>query len=106
RPAGLPVYRRRWLAAAVPFAVLALVLVLSGGSGFLSRDRFGGGDVTSGRVATWKQVATDWQHAGWAEKLFGDARTSRAVVTRLDDGRPPDAERRKLNTDNAAVGAF
>jgi len=106
RPEGLPAYRRRWLAAATPFAVLALVLVLSGGQGFLFRDRFGGSDVTSGRVDTWKQVATDWQHAGWAEKLFGDARTARAVVTRTNDGRAPDAERRKLNTDNAAVGAF
>ena len=106
RPADLPSYRRRWLAAATPFAVLALVLVLSGGQGFLFRDRFGGSDVTSGRVDTWKQVAVDWQHAGWAEKLFGDARTARAVVTRDNDGSAPGAERRKLNTDNAAVGAF
>jgi hypothetical protein len=62
--------------------------------------------VTSGRVDTWRQVATDWQHAGWAEKMFGDARTSRAVVTRLNDGNPPNGPRLKLNTDNAAVGAF
>ena len=90
---GLPEYRRRWLAAAVPFAVLALVLVLSGGQGFLFRDRFGGTDVTSGRTDTWRQVATDWRHAGWAEKVFGDARTSRAVVFRADDGAPPGAPR-------------
>ena len=38
--------------------------------------------------------------------LFGDARTSRAVVTRLNDGAPLPGPRRKLNTDNAAVGAF
>src|SRR5205807_7290862 len=43
---------------------------------------------------------------GWAEKVFGDARTSRAVVTRLNDGAAPGAPRLKLNTDNAAVGAF
>jgi hypothetical protein len=98
--------RRRWLAAATPFVVLALVLVLSGGKGFLFRDRFGGNDVTSGRVDTWRQVATDWRHAGWAEKAFGDARTSRAVVIRLNDGAPPQGPRMKLNTDNAAVGAL
>jgi hypothetical protein len=102
RPEG----RRRWLPAAVPFVVLALVLVLSGGKGFLFRDRFGGNDVTSGRVDTWRQVATDWRHAGWAEKTFGDARTSRAVVIRLNDGAPPQGPRIKLNTDNAAVGAL
>src|SRR5262249_6952498 len=89
-----------------PFAVLALVLVLSGGQGFLFKSRFGGQDATSGRIDTWKQVATDWRHAGWAEKLFGDARTARAVVTRLNDGEPRNGPRRKLNTDNAAVGAL
>jgi hypothetical protein len=51
-------------------------------------------------------VATDWRHAGWAEKAFGDTRTSRAVVFRADDGAPPGAPRLKLNTDNAAVGAL
>src|SRR5256885_10650359 len=102
RPEG----RWRWLAAGVPFAVLALVLVLSGGKGFLFRDRFGANDVTSGRVDTWRQVAADWRHAGWAEKAFGDARTSRAVVIRRDDGAPPEGPRLKLNTDNAAVGAL
>jgi hypothetical protein len=104
--ADLPDYRRPWLAALVPFAVLALVLAITGGKGFLFRDRFGGNDVTSGRVDTWRQVATDWRHAGWAEKVFGDARTSRAVVTRANDGAAPGAPRLKLNTDNAAVGAF
>ena len=37
---------------------------------------------------------------------FGDARTSRAVVIRLNDGAPPQGPRMKLNTDNAAVGAL
>jgi hypothetical protein len=104
--AGLPQYRRTWLAVAAPFAVLAAVLLLSGGRGFLFQDRFGGGDVTSGRLQTWQQVADDWRHAGWAGKAFGDARTSRAVVTRVDDGAPPGTPRLKLNTDNAAVGAL
>jgi len=57
-------------------------------------------------VDTWRQVATDWRLAGWAEKAFGDARTSRAVVIRLNDGAPPQGPRMKLNTDNAAVGAL
>jgi hypothetical protein len=107
RRPDLPDYRRPWLAVTTPFVVLALVLVFSGGGGFLLRNRFGDeSDVTSGRIDTWKQVATDWQHAGWAEKVFGDATTSRAVVTRLNDGAPPEGPRLKLNTDNAAVGAF
>jgi hypothetical protein len=104
--AGFPRYRRTWLAIATPLAAVALVFVLTGGGGFLFQNRFGGRDVTSGRVDTWRQVWVDWQAAGPAEKLFGDANTSRAVVTRTNDGQPPGAQRLKLNTDNAAVGAF
>jgi hypothetical protein len=99
RPADLPEYRRRWLAIAVPAGLLALVLVLSGGSGFLFRSRFGGEDATSGRLDTWKQVVRDLRADGPAEQLFGDAKTSRAVVVRAGSDRP-------LNTDNAAVGAL
>jgi hypothetical protein len=98
-PAGLPRYRRTWLAVAAPFAVVALVLALSGGQGFLFQSRFGGGDETSGRLDTWRQVYTDWKTGGTVEKLFGDPRTSRAVVLRSGSDR-------QLNTDNAAVGAF
>ena len=97
--AGLPEYRRWWLAAATPFAVLVLVLVASGGS-FLGLGRYNTNDPTSGRVDTWKQVGVDWVHAGWAEKAFGDAQTPRAVVTR------PSSPGLKLTTDNAAVGAL
>jgi hypothetical protein len=97
--ADLPAYRRRRLAAVVPFAVLTLVLVLSGGKGFLTKERFEGSGVTSGRLDTWRQVASDWRQAGWAEKLFGDAHTARAVVVRKGADR-------QLNTDNAAVGAL
>jgi hypothetical protein len=97
--AGLPEYRRWWLAAATPFVVLVLVLVASGGS-FLGLGRYNASDPTSGRVDTWKQVGVDWVHAGWAEKTFGDAQTSRAVVTR------PSSPGLKLTTDNAAVGAL
>ncbi|HKS98113.1 MAG TPA: O-antigen ligase family protein [Rugosimonospora sp.] len=107
----LPRYRRPVLAAAVPFVVLGLVLALSGTESFFFASRFttpagSSPDVTSGRIDTWRQVAQDWKHAGWAEKLFGDARTSRAVVVRTNDGAPPGTPHAKLNTDNAAVGAL
>ncbi|GAB3868438.1 O-antigen ligase family protein [Dactylosporangium cerinum] len=100
--------RARWVAVAMPFVVLATVFTIGGGNDFLFRDRFtpDGGDVTSGRTDTWRQVWVDWEHAGWAEKAFGDARTSRAVVHRDNDGAPKEGPRRDLNTDNAAVGAF
>jgi hypothetical protein len=100
--------RARWVAVAMPFVVLATVFTVGGGSDFLFRDRFtpDGSDVTSGRTDTWRQVWVDWEHAGWAEKAFGDAHTSRAVVHRDNDGAPKEGPRRDLNTDNAAVGAF
>ncbi|GAA3382966.1 O-antigen ligase family protein [Cryptosporangium minutisporangium] len=115
RRPDLPDYRRRWAAMATPFVILALVLVFTGGYVNLTRDRLNTAATpnstridaaTSGRTDTWRQVLTDWQDAGVAEKLFGDATTSRAVVTRTDDGAPVDGPRRQLNTDNAAVGAF
>jgi hypothetical protein len=105
RGSNLPVYRRRWLAVAVPFAVVALVLVVSGGRGFIFKDRFAGSDVTSGRTDTWRQVWVDWKHYGFAEKLFGDAEKSRAPVYRAND-LGPDGKPVALNTDNAAVGSF
>jgi hypothetical protein len=100
--------RAGWLSVGTPFVVLAIVVTIGGGSDFLLRDRFADnqGDVTSGRTDTWRKVWVDWKHAGWAEKAFGDARTSRAVVERLDDGNPVEGPRKQLNTDNAAVGAF
>jgi hypothetical protein len=99
RHTDLPRYRRPWLAILVPFAVLAVVLALSGGRGFLFQSRFGGDDVTSGRTTNWKQVWTDWRADGLPEKAFGDAKTARGVIVR------PGTDH-KLNTDNAAVGAF
>jgi hypothetical protein len=120
RRGDLPTYRRPWVAAVTPLVLLGLVLVISGGSDFLIKDRFkavpppasatapDNGDtlsaflsrVTSGRTETWGQVVSDWRNASVAEKIFGDARTSRAVVTRAND---PGVQ---LNTDNAAVGSF
>jgi hypothetical protein len=106
RGADLPAYRRVWVAAAVPFAVLALVLVLSGGKGFLFKERYAGADITSGRTDTWKQVGRDWVNGPITEKLFGDTKTVRAVVHRADDGRLPGEKPLDLTTDNAAVGAL
>lgn len=103
-PAGLADHgggRATLVAAATPFAVLALVLVLSGGQGFLFQQRYDSGGVTSGRLDTWKQVGREWQDAGPAEKLFGDTATTRAVVKRASSG-----DDIALTTDNAAVGAL
>ncbi|MFI5906116.1 hypothetical protein [Dactylosporangium sp. NPDC051541] len=99
---------RRWPALATPFVVIAIVMTLGGGYQWVLKDRFADnpGDVTSGRTATWRQVWVDWKGDGWAEKTFGNAETSRAVVHRVDDGNPVEGPRRELNTDNAAVGAF
>jgi hypothetical protein len=104
--AGLPTYRRIWVATVTPFAVLALVLVLSGGQGFLFKARYGSSDLTSGRLDTWKQVGVDWVHGSVVEKLFGDTKTSRAVVHRANDGTKPGTKPVDLTTDNAAVGAL
>ncbi|MEV6928125.1 hypothetical protein AB0M46_27000 [Dactylosporangium sp. NPDC051485] len=99
---------RSWTALATPFVVIAIVMTVGGGYQWVLKDRFADnpGDVTSGRTATWRQVWVDWKDAGWAEKTFGNAKSSRAVVHRVDDGNPVEGPRRDLNTDNAAVGAF
>jgi O-Antigen ligase len=96
RGAGLPSYRRVWIAIATPFVVLALVLAFSGGS-FLFQERYNSGDVTSGRTDTWKQVGREWVDGNIIEKVFGDTKTSRAVIKRSG---------LQLTTDNAAVGAL
>jgi len=85
----------------VPFAVLAAVLVATHGTAFLGQARYAEGGVTSGRLDTWKQVARDWEHAGWAEKTFGDASDARATVHRESSG-----DGIELTVDNAAVGAL
>lgn len=107
------------IAAAVPFLVLLAVagatylpkLVPSHhhGSGgtttvqdpYLSQERYAEGGVTSGRLDTWRVVWADWRKAPLAEKVFGDATTTRAVVKRASSGNDI-----QLTTDNAAVGAF
>lgn len=112
--------RATQMAALVPFLILLAVLGATylpklipnhggGGSGstsvvedpYLSQERYAEGGVTSGRLDTWRVVWSDWQKAPVAEKLFGDATTTRAVVKRASSGNDI-----QLTTDNAAVGAF
>jgi hypothetical protein len=92
-----PDRRRLWSAVATPFVVAALVLVVSGGQGFLYKARYGDDDITSGRTETWSQVFSEWETASAGDKLFGDSATTRAVVKR--DGND-------LPTDNSAIGAL
>jgi hypothetical protein len=92
-----PSARARWAAVALPFVALGLVLAVSGGQGFLYKSRYGGDDLTSGRTETWAQVGREWKAAGVGDKIFGDTKTSRAVVKR--DGN-------SLPTDNALVGSL
>lgn len=106
RGTGLPEYRRVWLAAATPFAVLALVLAITHGSGFLFQERYAAGDMTSGRTDTWKKVGQDWLDHGVDYKLFGDYRNVRASVHRANDGHKAGQKPVDLSTDNAAVGAL
>jgi hypothetical protein len=92
-----PPGRARWAAVALPFVVLALVLAVSGGQGFLYKSRYGGADITSGRTETWAQVGREWKAAGIGDKLLGDTKTTRAVVERGGNSLP---------TDNALVGSL
>jgi len=92
-----PAVRWKWTAVALPFAVLVLVLAVSGGQGFLYKSRYGGDDITSGRTQTWAQVGREWRDARVGDKLFGDTKTTRAVVERGGNSLP---------TDNALVGSL
>lgn len=113
--AGLPRYgtrRRTAVAAVVPLLLAGLVVggwalpstpTEDGAAGRpeVTEGRYRDGGVTSGRLDTWGQVFTEWRGDGVAEKLFGDASTTRAVVIRASSG-----EDVQLTTDNAAVGAL
>ncbi|HLL66491.1 MAG TPA: hypothetical protein VK453_12190 [Micromonosporaceae bacterium] len=103
---SLPDYgtaRRTLVAVATPFAVLLLVLVVSGGAS-LFQQRYAEGGVTSGRTATWGTVFTEWRGDSIAEKVFGHANDARATVNRGPKSEVAAAD--KLPTDNAAVGAL
>jgi hypothetical protein len=87
--------------ALVPAAALALVLLCNGPS-FLVKERYGGdAGVSSGRVETWRQVATDWRHDSLTEKLLGNTRDARATVYRASSGADI-----KLTVDNAPIAAL
>jgi hypothetical protein len=95
-------YERGRPAVVAPFVALALVLVTAHGLSFLTQERYGAaGGVTSGRLDTWRQVLTDWHHAGLTDKLFGDTSSVRSTVTRAGSGRAI-----KLTVDNAPMGAL
>jgi hypothetical protein len=110
---GMEVYpttRAALAAALIPLAVVAAIGVGSGGTAFLTASRYSSSsddtsDPTSGRSATWGQVLTDFKADAIAEKIFGDTRNARGTVTRVSTG-ATDAERPKLTTDNAAIGAL
>lgn len=87
--------------ALVPAAALAIVLLANGPS-FLIKERYGDdAGVSSGRVETWRQVATDWRHDSLTEKLLGNTRDARATVYRASSGADI-----KLTVDNAPIAAL
>ena len=103
RPADLPGYHRRArvVATLAPFAVIALVTLLSMLNGtFLGQNRYSDGGVTSGRTQTWQAVFHEFRTDDWVQKAFGDTDNARAEVYR------PSAPTTGLTTDNAAVGAL
>jgi hypothetical protein len=99
--------RAAWLAALVPLALVGVIAVGSGGTAFLTANRYSssGDDMTSGRKDTWAQVIREFRADSVAEKLFGDAKNARGTVTRENTGATA-ADRPKLTTDNSAVGAL
>lgn len=110
---GLPHYRgtrAALVAGGIPVAAVGLVLLISGGIGFLLVNRYGdeygrAAGITSGRTVTWQAVWDDFVEDTLPEQLLGNADNARGVVQRegtaLDGKEPP-----KLTTDNAAVGAL
>jgi hypothetical protein len=103
---GLEVYptlRAAAVAAVIPFVLVAVITIGSGGVAFLSANRYSSAgddnDVTSGRSTTWSAVFKEFKTDTFAEKLFGDAKYARGIVRR------PGSDV-KLTTDNAAVGAL
>ena len=87
--------------ALVPLLALGLVLVVNGPA-FLVKERYGSdAGVSSGRVETWRQVASDWRGGSLTEKLLGNTRDARATVYRASSGTDI-----KLTVDNAPIAAL
>lgn len=110
---GLPLYstgRRAVAAALLPVALVGVLFVGQGGVASLTQSRYPaetdetGVDVTSGRTETWKRVLADFRADTVVEKAVGNSDHARGVVIRDTTG--PVADRPKLATDNAAVGAL
>jgi hypothetical protein len=106
-PDRYPDARSAWLGALLPLVVVGVIVITSGGWAFLTSSRYGEAaeDVTSGRTATWAQVWREFRADDVAQQLFGDAKSTRAYVIRPETGVTA-AERPKLPTDNALVGAL
>jgi hypothetical protein len=101
-----PTPRARWYAILLPLVLVGVIILASGGWAFLTAKRYGdAADVTSGRTATWAQVWREFKAADIPEKLFGDAKSTRAYVIRTDTAVDP-KDRPKLPTDNSVVGAL
>ncbi len=100
-----PGRRATRLAVLLPLVLTGVIIVGSSGSGFLFASRYGGGDLTSGRTATWAQVFTDFRADSLPQQIFGDTRNVRGYVIRADSA-PGATKLPQLTTDNAAVGAL
>jgi len=99
--------RARITEAALPLVLVVVITLASGGYDFLTAQRYdNGGDITSGRTATWAQVWREFTADDVAQKLFGDAKYARAYVIRTDSTLIPGIDRPKLTTDNALVGSL
>jgi hypothetical protein len=105
-PDRYPSARAAWVGALGPLLLVGVIILASGGIGFLKAERYdNGGDVTSGRTATWAQVWREFRADDVAQQLFGNAQNARATVSRPDAAANP-ADLPKLTTDNALVGAL
>ncbi|HKT02917.1 MAG TPA: O-antigen ligase family protein [Rugosimonospora sp.] len=98
-----PDVRAAVAAALLPLLAVAVIAIGSGGTAFLTANRYSSSgddqDITSGRTATWSAVFKEFKADSLPEKLLGDAKYARAIVTRPGSSV-------KLTTDNSAVGAL
>lgn len=125
-----PQARRVLAQALLPLLLVGLVVLASGGTDFLLKDRYGQsasqtedpveeeeerpslGAASSGRLGLWKLIADDWADSTLVEKVAGTADNARGYILRYRwdpaEGPTPDyiREQPKLTADNAPVGAL
>jgi hypothetical protein len=107
-------WRRVVVRGLVPLAACLLVLAASGGTGLLTKSRYGAqqsdgyaDSVLSGRAHTWGVVVDDFRDAPIVEKIFGTADNSRGYMLAIKDKTNPHyAEQPKLTADNGPLGAL